>query len=123
MNKACKWFKNQKILTLVFSLLLIVESVASLVLTSTYGLNTDDGEQLFPLIMATLFLVFFLATLLFPNKLHSIIYKFGAKLLKSSPYLKVAIEEESKRFFLKSRYMFIATSDAFIIFYILSFLS
>ena len=123
MDKTYKWFKNQKILTLVFSLLLIVESVASLVLTSTYGLNTDDGEQLFLLIMATLFLVFFLATLLFPNKLHSIIYNFGAKLLKSSPYLKVAIEEESKRFFLKSRYMFIATSDAFIIFYILSFLS
>ena len=123
MNKAYKWFKNPKILTLIFSLLLVVESVASLILTSTYGLNTDDGEQLFLLILATLSLVFFLAALLFPNKLHSIIYKFGVKLLKSSPELKPAEEGESKRFFLKSRYMFIAISDAFIFFYILSFLS
>ena len=75
------------------------------------------------MIMATLSLVFFLVALLFTNKLHSIIYKFGVKLLKSSPVLNPAEEEETKRFFLKSRYMFIAISDAFIIFYILSFLS
>ena len=61
MSKAYKWFKFLKILTLGFQLLLIVESVASLMLTSAYGLNTGNGEQLFLLIMATLSLIFFLA--------------------------------------------------------------
>ena len=75
------------------------------------------------MIMATLSLAFFLIALLFTNKLHSIIYKFGVKLPKSSPDLNPAEEGKTKRFFLKSRYTFIAISDAFIIFFTLSFLS